>query len=149
LVYIAGLCVENCLLLEEAAAPDRHFGISADIGNATANYYKRTIMKKITLSLAFMIAATNANALDSCYVRRDHTALLTTPINKRVVAYVKKDEQIFLLGEMNYDFDTNDDWWLIGTNRPDNNADGWLRRSSLMHCVRGTHADEYTEGKRK
>ena len=85
----------------------------------------------------------------SCYVKKDHTALLTTPINKRVVAYVNKDEQIFLLGEMNYDFDTNDDWWLIETNRADNNADGWVRRSSLMHCVRGTHADEYTEGGRK
>ncbi len=111
-------------------------------------------MKTITtiaaaLAIAIAFTATNANALDSCAVKKDHTALLTTPINKRVAAYVNKDEQIFLLGEMNYDFDTNDDWWLIETNRPDNNADGWVRRSSLMHCVRGTHPDEYTEGGRK
>ena len=106
-------------------------------------------MKQITLAVVVISFSTNANALDWCYVKHDHTALLTTPIKKRVVSYVNKGEQVFLLGEMNYDFDNNDDWWLIETNRGNDNADGWVRRSSLTHCVRGTHPDDYTEGGRK
>jgi hypothetical protein len=110
-------------------------------------------MKKLALAFMIMMAiASPSFALNSCYVKHNHTPLLEKPFDTRsmrAVEYLdnKPATFVFLQGEEFYDYDHDDDFWLVETQ--DGKATGWVRRSWLYHCVRGTHPDEYTKGGRQ